>query len=192
MTRRNFMAALLATLAVSTVAAAPAPGVFTVRVKMISAGKVTLVPVGEVTRVGNKVTLRALAAPSIDQLSDRFVAAWKAYARPARVTITESIASDTGMRPAHKDYSFTFTPKDPLYMAAVIKEFVGGLKYEALGMTSIHFIERDMTKEYPPGANDRAAQIINIRKGTTLDTSGGFESFFIKAPVRPSGNGTDG
>ena len=165
MTQRNFIAATLATLLAGSVGAAqtvsPKPDKFAVRVKMRdAAGKLTLVSVGELTRANGKVTARGLPAPAIDRLADDFIAAWKAYKYPPSVAVSESIASDTGMMPAYTNYTFTFTPKDRLYMPAVLREFVAKSGYEALGMTSVHFIDRDMTAEFPPNAQQNPGPIV--------------------------------
>jgi len=191
MTRRSLLLGVLATTLAGTASSAPRstahPSVYTVRVKTTNGP----VAVGEIARgPDGKVVVRALAAPALDKLADDFDAAWKAHVRPPSVAVTENIASDTGMRPSHKDYTFTFKPGDKLYLPAVIKQFAEAKGYEVLGMKSVRFVDYDMTKEYPPGAHDRAAQIINIRKGTRLDDGGGYASFFVQQVVRTPNHGT--
>jgi len=161
---------------------------FTVRIKMKNAkGGMDLVPVGEITRTNGKVTIKGIPAPAIDAISDKFIAEWKAFKLPAKVTITENISSNTGMQPDFKDHSATFVPGDKLYTAAVIREFVTARGFEPLGMRSVKFIEYDRTAESPAGADDRASTHYNFRKGTgDLDYNDeGYDAFYIKAPLRP-------
>ncbi|MEJ7602297.1 MAG: hypothetical protein WKG01_30650 [Kofleriaceae bacterium] len=190
MTRRDLFAASLLALLASTSLAAPPKAApanqFTVRIKMRDkAGKLTLVPIGDITRVNGKVTARGRKAPVLDKLADDFVREWKAYKFPPSVAVTQSVSSHTGMRPTYKDYTFTFTPKDKLYLPAVIRNFVAARGYDALGMSTIRFVTYDSTPEDPPDADDRASHHINIRKGDQLDDSAGFVSFYISARVRP-------
>jgi hypothetical protein len=179
-------------LALSTSAlSAPTTETFTVRVKMDNPkGGVDFVPVGQIERANGKVTAKGFAAPALDKLSDDFVAAWKAHKWPASVEVSESISEHTGMRPEHKVHKFTFTKTDRLYAAAVIKQFIEKRNLEALGMSTVRFIEFDSTPEYPPGAHDRASQHINFRKGTKIDDDGGYTSFYIKQKIRTPSMGT--
>ena len=164
---------------------------FTVRVKMENAkGGTELVPVGQIDRTNGKVTAKGFAAPALDKLSDDFVAAWKAHKWPASVEISESISDHTGMRPNHRIHKYTFTKKDVLYPAAVIRQFIEKRGLEALGMSTVRFVEFDSTPESPAGAHDRASQHINFRKGTTMDDDGGYTSFYIKQKVRTPSMGT--
>ena len=131
MTRRSLLLGLLATTLAGTALSAPSSGavhatVFTVRVKT----KDGPVAVGEIERgADGKVKVRGLTAPSLDKLADDFATAWKAHVHPPSVSVTENIASDTGMRPAHTDYTFTFKPGDKLYLPAVIKQFAATKGY---------------------------------------------------------------
>ena len=192
MTRRDLLAAaLLGVLATASIAAPKPPAnQFTVRVKLRDkAGRLTFVPIGDITRVDGKVTARGRKAPVLDKLANDFVRAWKAYQHPPSVDVTESVASGTGMRPTYKAYTFTFRPGDRLYLAAVIKQFVAARGYEAPGMRTVKFITYDSTPEYPPHADDRGSEHINIRKGDQLEDSAGYTAFHIQARVRPTSMG---
>lgn len=182
----------LVALLAGTASSASAPEVFSVQVKMEAKGVTTLVPVGEITRTADgKVTVRGLAAPALDRLADDFAAEWKAYSLPESVTITDTIPSSTGMRPAggNDARSMTFTPKDRLFPAAVIRQFVEKHGYNALGMSSVRFIEYDTSAENCHGCSDASQTNSNFRKGTELDLRSGYDAFYISAPVRSGGNG---
>jgi hypothetical protein len=183
--------ALLVTLLGTSVAVA-SPTTYSVRLRLTAAdGTSRLVPIGEVSRDHGNVTYRQVAAPAVDKLTDDLVAAWKAYKRPARVKVTENIASDTGMKPSWDDHTFEFTSRDALYPAAVVKDFIEKHGYEGLGLSTIRFVEFDSTEESPRGADDASSRRFNFRKGTTLDTSGGgYESVFVQRRVHPESSGT--
>jgi hypothetical protein len=141
----------------------------------------TAVRVGEVVRAADgTVTLTAVPAPTLDAITKQFVADWNAHKQPASVTITDHIASDTGMNPAVEPHTFTFTAKDKLYKAAVIRDFLAKRGYVAkLGMTTLRFVEFDSSAEWPPTAHDRASTRSNFRKGETIDFNGGEKTFWI-------------
>lgn len=147
------------------------------------------VRVGEVTRAADgTVTVKSLPAPSLDAVTNKFVADWNAYKQPASVTLTDHIASDTGMHPAVEPHTFTFTAKDKLYKAAVIREFLAKKGYDrarSLGMITIQFVEFDSSAEWPHGAHDRASTRSNFRKGETIDYHGGVKTFWIGKQQRP-------
>jgi hypothetical protein len=145
------------------------------------------VKVGEIVRSPDgTVTATAVPAPALDEVTKKFVADWNAYKQPASVTITEHIAEHTGMHPATKPHTFTFTAKDKLYKAAVIREFLAKKGYVAkLGMITIKFVEFDSSAEYPPNAHDRASTRSNFRKGETIDWNGGEKTFWIGKQQRP-------
>ena len=160
---------------------------FTVRLKMQDAkGKLAYVPVGEITRTNGKITSKSIPVPQIDKLATKFIADWNAMKRPPSVTVTETIASDTGMHPSWDKHSVTFTPKDKLYLPALVREFCAKRGYEPLGITSMTFIEFDSSAESPPGADDASSTRSNFRKGTGKELFDGIDyfSFFIKAPLR--------
>src|SRR5688500_9943021 len=100
---------VLATLASGAFATPkPAPAKFVVSEVL---GNRT-VRVGEIVRAADgSVTATALPAPALDAITKQFVADWNAYKQPASVTITEHIAEHTGMHPAIKAHTFTFTAK---------------------------------------------------------------------------------
>jgi hypothetical protein len=160
---------------------------YTLRIKLMGPdAKLTYVPVVEVVRgAGGGVTVNALAAPAVDKLADELAARWKAWKPPASITITESIASDTGMQPGYQDHAATFTAKDKLYQAAVIRNFADKYGYDVLGMRSVHFIIYDSSAEWPPGANDRSSTRSNFRKNPDgLPYSNGFDSMYASGKVR--------
>jgi hypothetical protein len=192
-----FPAVALTAAIASSVAAAPkafTPAArYTVRVKMKDTTGVSFVPIAEVIRDGGKVTTKALAAPALDKLADELEQRWHAWMPPASITMTETLASDTGMNPQYRAYSATFTSKDGLYQAAVIKQFADKYGYSILGLSSVHFIIYDASAEYPPNAHDRASTHSNFRKnpgGLPYD-SNGHDSVFLSISVRPAGSTDD-
>lgn len=146
-----------------------------------------LVPVGEIARgAGGAITVTPLAAPALDAMTTKLVAEWSAYEQPASVKVTQHIAAHTGMQPQYVPHTFTFTDKDKLYKAAVIREFLEKRGYVAtLGMEVIKFVEFDSSAEYPPMAHDRASTRSNFRKGTDPQFHGGRHSFYIGKEIRP-------
>lgn len=183
------LASALVALAATTATAAPAtpPSQYTLRVKMKTATGFTFVPIAEVSRAGGKVTTKALAAPALDKLADELERRWKTWTPPASITITETLASDTGMHPSYRPYSASFTAKDGLYQAAVIKQFAEKYGYSILGLSGVHYITYDASAEYPPNAHDRASTRSNFRKNTgalQYDTNG-HDTVFLSISVRP-------
>jgi hypothetical protein len=145
------------------------------------------VRVGEILRAPDgTVTTTVVPAPALDAITKKFVADWNAYKQPDSVTVTVHIEEHTGMHPAIKPHTFTFTAKDKLYKAAVIREFLAKHGYVAkLGMITIKFVEFDSSAEFPPNAHDRASKRSNFRKGETLDYNGGEKTFWIGKQQRP-------
>jgi hypothetical protein len=188
----RFACAAIAVVAAAstTVSAAPTTPAaqYTLRVKMKTATGFTFVPIAEVSRTGGKVTTKALAAPALDKLADELEQRWRAWTAPASITITETLASDTGMRPQYRPYSATFTTKDGLYQAAVIKQFADKYGYSILGLSGVHFITYDASAEYPPNAHDRASTHSNFRKNTgKLDyDANGHNGVYLSISVRPA------
>lgn len=174
---------VLATVSGALATPKPAPAKFVVS-EIVKGGAVR---VGEIMRAADG-TVKAIAipAPSLDAITKKFVADWNAYKQPTSVTLTEHIDSDTGMNPAIEPHTFTFTAKDKLYKAAVIRDFLAKQGYVAsLGMITIKFVEFDSSAEYPPNAHDRASTRSNFRKGETIDWNGGEHTFYIGKPQRP-------
>jgi hypothetical protein len=127
--------------------AAPKPGPTKFVVNEVLGNRI--VPVGEITRVPDgTVTATAVPAPALDAVTKKFVVDWAAYKQPTSVTLTDHIAEHTGMQPAYKPHTFTFTAKDKLFKAAVIREFLAKKGYVAkLGMITIKFVEFDSSAE---------------------------------------------
>jgi len=188
----------IVTTLVSVATAAPVakalPSTYSVKVKMADkTGKITLIPFAEITRTNGVVSTKVLPVPQLEALSKTFMTEWNAYKQPASVKITEHHPNNTGMRPVYSPYTFTFTPKDVLFKAAVVREFLEKKGYKALGMSTIDFVVWDASAEYPPGAHDRASTFSNFRKGTTLDyDQSGAYSLFISKPIRPVRSGSEG
>ena len=175
----------------TVLAGAPKPmpaAKYSIRVEVVDKSGTTFVPIAEVSRAGDKVTTKALAAPAIDKLADELEQRWNAFKPPASLTVTEHLASDTGMNPQYRPYSATFTTKDGLYQAAVVKTFVEKYGYVMLGLSGVHYIIHDASAEFPPGADNRASTHSNFRKnpgGIQYDGKG-HDSVFLSVRVRPS------
>lgn len=173
----------LIVLAGTTLAAPPPPplpSTFTVRMD-VNGKDVT---VAEITRTNGVVSTKTFPVPAIDDLGTKFVKEWTAYKHPAAVTITEHHPEHTGMHPQYKAHSFTFTPKDALYKAAVVREFLTKRGYADLGLSLVtKFVEYDRSAEYPPNAHDRASTLSNFRKGTEVGYHGGVKTIWVKQKV---------
>lgn len=173
----------LIAIAGTTLAAPPPPPLpTTFTVKMEVGGKD--VTVAEITRTNGGVSTKTFAVPAIDDLGTKFIADWTAYKHPASVTITEHHPDHTGMHPQYRPHSFTFTPKDALYKAAVVREFLTKGGYKDLGLSLlVKFVVYDRSAEYPPMAHDRASTLSNFRKGDKLDYNGGVYTIWVKKQV---------
>jgi len=162
---------------------------YEVRVRMERAGKTTFVPIGEVSRAADgTITMKARPAPALAALSDKLVAQWAAYKVPDVVRITESVASDTGMRPSYAKHSFDCKKDERLYGPAVVREWLRANNYEELGLSYLNFVVVQRGPEWPPGAHDRASKTIGVTKGTGEDVygegQGGERSVIVYAKVR--------
>ncbi|MGV3624615.1 MAG: hypothetical protein ACO1OB_27595 [Archangium sp.] len=179
---------LCLTLSLVAFSAVAAP-TYTVNVRVVEKGKSSLVPLGTVELDGNELRATPTPAPSLEKLAPALVAKWKAFKRPATIDYAETLSLDTGMKPAKKRFSFTFTPKDKLYPFVVLRSFLEKNGYESLGLDHLKYIEFDRSAEEPEGARDRASHMSNHRKGSgdDLDFNDGKKTVWVYAKVRPTG-----
>jgi hypothetical protein len=177
----------LALPALLVVLAAPPPATATwqARVRMVKAGKTSFVPVGEVTRgADGNVAIRGLPAPALDDVGRKLEKQWKELKRPEKISVTQTIASDTGMRPSYQPHTVTFEPKDKLFTPAVIKKFFEDHGYECPSLQLVKFVIYDESSEDPPLALDRSSKRSNFRKGDGENQN--VSQFYAKLKVRPT------